>query len=120
MVETLTSRPPRTSSGYPIAKAVEEASSRAIYDLPEENSARPVRKSGCEVHDRLLCELGGAVRELLTLHEQQLQAIMEGDSESSRFDLLIHMANENKYRAKYAYLRHMESHGCSNVNANQT
>jgi hypothetical protein len=34
---------------------------------------------------------------------------------------LIHMANERKQAAKYAYLRHVEAHGCSDFNAlNQT
>jgi hypothetical protein len=70
--------------------------------------------SGCEDHNQLLDEFGEAVRKLLDLHEQQFQAIVEEDSECTRFDLLIHMANEQKQRAKYAYLRHVEAHGCSN------
>jgi hypothetical protein len=28
-----------------------------------------------------------------------------------------HMANEKKQAAKYAYIRHLESHGCSNFDA---
>lgn len=50
-------------------------------------------KSGCEEHARLLGEFGAAVREILELHHQQFQATVEGDAESSRFDVLIHMAN---------------------------
>ncbi|HLG97793.1 MAG TPA: response regulator [Bryobacteraceae bacterium] len=72
--------------------------------------------TGCEEHRRLMGEFAAAVKELLTLHEQQFQAIVQGDSECNRFDLLIHMANEKKQRAKYAYLRHVESHGCPNLN----
>ena len=53
------------------------------------------------------------VQALLLLHEQQFQSIVGGDPESDRFDILIHMANERKHDAKYAYLRHLESHGCS-------
>lgn len=49
------------------------------------------------------------------LHEQQFLAIVSGDSECHRFDLLIHMANEKKQRAKYAYLHHVETHGCSKI-----
>jgi hypothetical protein len=60
-----------------------------------------------------LDELGEAVRELLQLHEQQFRAIVDEDSDCTRFDLLIHMANEKKQRVKYAYLRHVEAHGCS-------
>jgi hypothetical protein len=105
--------------GKPIALASVEARRRAMHDSPEEKIA-PVRKSGCEEHDRFLSEFGLAVQELLTLHEHQFLAIIDGDSESSRFDLLIHMANEKKNKAKYAYLRHVESHGCSILDAHKT
>jgi hypothetical protein len=74
----------------------------------------PSRQSGCEEHNRLLDEFGIAVRALIDLHEQQFLAIVDGDSECHRFDLLIHMANEKKQLAKYAYLRHVQEHGCSN------
>jgi CheY-like chemotaxis protein len=112
--------PRETASGYPLALASGEARRRAMHDSPEEKIAIAVRKSGCEEHDRLLSEFGLAVQELLTLHEHQFHAIVDGDNESSRFDLLIHMANEKKNRAKYAYLRHVESHGCSILDAHQT
>jgi hypothetical protein len=56
---------------------------------------------------------GEAAQELLHLHKQQLLATIEDDSDSHRFELLIHMANEKKQQAKYAYMRHMEMHGCS-------
>ena len=83
-------------------------------DSPENDTGASCRKSGCEEHDRLLTEFGAAVRELLDLHEQQFLAIVDGDTESSRFDVLIHMVNEKKQLAKYAYLRHVDAHGCSN------
>ena len=80
-----------------------------------------VRSSGCEEHNRLLDAFGAAVHELLQLHKQQFLAVVERDTECNRFDLLIHVANEQKQLAKYAYLRHVESHGCSNTDAlNQT
>jgi hypothetical protein len=88
-----------------------------INDSPEKNPEASSRKSGCEEHDQLLVEFGAAVRELLDLHQQQFLAIIEGDSECSRFDLLIHMANERKQLAKYAYLRHVDAHGCANHDA---
>jgi len=87
-----------------------------MNDSPEETAA-PSRKSGCEEHNHLLDELGAAVRELIELLEQQFLATVEGDSDCHRFDLLIHMANEKKQLAKYAYLRHVEEHGCLNFNA---
>jgi hypothetical protein len=79
-------------------------------ESPKKNTA-----AGCTEHNHLLNEFGFAVRELLALHEQQFQAIVEGDGECSRFDLLIHMANERKQATKYAYLRHVEQHGCSKI-----
>jgi len=69
--------------------------------------------SYCEVARRLLDAFGEAVQELVQLHEHQFLAIVDGDSDCSRFDALIHMANERKYKAKYSYLQHLETHGCS-------
>ena len=66
----------------------------------------------CEEGKRLLDLFGQSVRELVVLHEQQFQAILEGDPDANRFDLVIHHANEAKQQAKYAYMRHMEEHGC--------
>jgi len=67
----------------------------------------------CGVARRLLDAFGEAVQELVQLHEHQFLAIIDGDADCSRFDALIHMANERKYKAKYAYLQHLETHGCS-------
>jgi hypothetical protein len=75
--------------------------------------ATPSRSAGCQEHNGLLDAFGEAVQELIMLHEQQFQAILDGDSECQRFDVLIHMANEKKQLAKYAYVRHVEDHGCS-------
>jgi two-component system, chemotaxis family, response regulator Rcp1 len=82
--------------------------------MPCSESTASVR---CAEHHHLITRFGSTVQELLALHEQQFQAIVQGDAECNRFDLLIHMANEKKQDAKYAYLRHVESHGCSNINA---
>jgi tRNA splicing endonuclease len=67
----------------------------------------------CDEHRRLLDEYGATVQELLMLHEVQFVAVVRGDTDSSRFDLLIHMANEKKHLAKNTYIRHLESHGCA-------
>lgn len=67
----------------------------------------------CSEQRRLLDMFGEAVQELLLFHEQQFLATVAGDLESHRFDLLIHMANERKHQAKYAYLQHVETHTCS-------
>jgi hypothetical protein len=67
----------------------------------------------CEEARSLLDEFAEAVRDLVQLHELQFQAIVEGDPDCGRFDVLIHMANEKKMDAKYSYIRHLEEHGCS-------
>jgi hypothetical protein len=72
----------------------------------------PEKDIACAEHNRLLDDFGRAVRELLALHEEQFLAILDGDEDCPRFDLLIHMLNERKLVAKYAYLRHVETHGC--------
>ena len=66
----------------------------------------------CEENQRLLEEFGEAVRELISLLEQQFNSIVDDDPDSNRFDLLIHMASEKKRLAKYALMRHIEEHGC--------
>ncbi len=53
-----------------------------------------------------------AIRQLTLLQNEQAKAVIEGDPDFSRFDLLIHMANEKKDHAKYALLLHMQEHGC--------
>ena len=75
----------------------------------------PSATLGCEEYCRLLDDFGVAVKELLHLHQAQFEAIIAGDLESNRFDLLIHMANEKKQEAKYAYMHHVEAHGCSKL-----
>ena len=67
----------------------------------------------CQEAKQLLDEFAATVQELVQLHQQQFLAVVAGDPDGSRFDDLIHMANEKKHQAKYAYLRHLEAHGCS-------
>ena len=54
-----------------------------------------------------------AVRDVMTLNEFHLLAVLEEDPDPHRFDLLIHDANEKKQNAKYAYVHHRETHGSS-------
>ena len=67
----------------------------------------------CQQAKELLEVFADTIRELIRLHEDQFQALVGGDSDSQRFDDLIHMANERKNEAKYAYVHHLETHGCS-------
>ena len=73
---------------------------------------RATEVAACMESRRLLDNFGEAVQALVVLHEQQFLAIVSGEPESTRFDLLIHMANETKQNAKYAYMTHVQMHGC--------
>lgn len=87
---------------------MDQASHRKHTENPEADKPYPAYCSECR---KSLDAFGESVQELLLLHEQLFQSIVSGDPESDRFDLLIHMANEKKYQAKYAYLHHVETHG---------
>lgn len=88
-----------------------------IRNMNSEQRATQLGPAFCKESRNLLDAFGETVQELFLLHEQQFHAIVGGDLNSDRFDLLIHMANEKKYEAKYAYLRHLEAHGCSTSDA---
>lgn len=111
--------PAGSYAGAVIAREMVEAKSQAMgSNEPAAAADVPVPKGADCVENRtLLDEFGAAVHDLLKLHEDQFQAIIQGDSDSNRFDLLIHMANEKKQLAKYAYIRHVESHGCATNHA---
>ena len=66
----------------------------------------------CAEKHRLTEVFMAAVRELLDLQNRQTAAVIQGDPDFTRFDLLIHMAGERKDRAKYALLSHVEHHRC--------
>jgi hypothetical protein len=53
-----------------------------------------------------------AVQELLEQQNRQTAAVIAGDPDFSRFDVLIHQAGERKDQAKYALLSHVEHHMC--------
>ncbi|HEV3196783.1 MAG TPA: hypothetical protein VGZ73_02725 [Bryobacteraceae bacterium] len=66
----------------------------------------------CKEKARLLDEFLQAIQELTALMSQQTQALIEGNSDFARFDLLLHLAQEEKDKAKYAWIAHVESHRC--------
>jgi len=86
--------------------------------MPDHESAALSASKGsvCEDYRRLLDDFANAAKEVLHQHAEQLNAILEGDIECSRFDLLIHMANERKQEAKYKFIYHVQEHGCSESN----
>jgi hypothetical protein len=66
----------------------------------------------CEEKHRLLDDFLQAVRELNILQNQQTQAVIAGDPDFARFDVLLHIAQERKDMAKYAWMGHIEAHHC--------
>jgi hypothetical protein len=49
---------------------------------------------------------------LNALQNQQTQAVIAGDPDFTRFDVLLHIAQEKKEMAKYAWMGHIEAHQC--------
>jgi hypothetical protein len=90
-----------------------------VPSMSAEDSGKGLRPAQgliyCREAQRLLENFGEAVRAVIKLHEQQLLAVVEGDPDAGRFDLLAHDVNERKQNAKYAYLQHLEAHGCSSI-----
>jgi hypothetical protein len=66
----------------------------------------------CPEKHRLTDLFLSAVQELLDQQNRQTAAVIAGDPDFSRFDVLIHQAGERKDQAKYALLSHVEDHGC--------
>jgi hypothetical protein len=66
----------------------------------------------CEERLHLVQAFVDAVRELGQWQSEQVQAIIGGDPDFGRFDILIHMAAERKEQCKYAVIAHVETHAC--------
>jgi hypothetical protein len=77
-----------------------------------EDYARPREVGFCEEKNRLQQVFLAAIHELIGIQNQQTQAVIDGDPDFARFDVLLHMALERKQQAKYAWIAHVESHHC--------
>jgi hypothetical protein len=53
-----------------------------------------------------------ASQEMIALQNQQTLAVIQGDSDCARFDVLLHLLQSMKEMAKYASIGHLESRGC--------
>ncbi|MEO8596356.1 MAG: hypothetical protein ABI759_23765 [Candidatus Solibacter sp.] len=85
-------------------------------DKPGEKDHPAVPSIGfCMEKNRLLDDFLTAIRQLIELQEQQTRAVIEGDPDFCRFDFLLHVAQENKDRAKYLWMLHVDSHGCGGL-----
>jgi hypothetical protein len=81
------------------------------HENPPERAQIP-EVGSCEEKNRLRDEFLKTIRELNALLSQQTRAVIEGDPDFSRFDVLLHVAHERKEMAKYAWITHVESHHC--------
>ena len=66
----------------------------------------------CEEKHRLLREFLNSIQELNAIQAEQTRAVIEGDGDFTRFDVLLHLAQERKDQAKYAWIAHVEEHCC--------
>ena len=73
---------------------------------------RPPEVGFCEEKYVLLRSFLEAVRELNSLQSAQTRAVIRGESDFLRYDLPLHFALEKKECAKYAWIAHVEEHGC--------
>jgi hypothetical protein len=91
-------------------------SSSLIPNKPGTRGSHIPKIGFCEEKNRLLGEFLKAIREFTELQSQQTQAVIDaaanGDADFTRFDILLHMAQERKEGAKYAWIAHVEEHGC--------
>jgi hypothetical protein len=69
----------------------------------------------CEERNRLRDHFLEAIRELNFQQSEQTRAVIDGESDFCRFDLLISAAQERKEQAKYAWIAHIEAHQCGEV-----
>ena len=66
----------------------------------------------CAEKNRLLDEFLEAIHEMNALQSQQTQAVIDGDCDFARFDVLLHLAQNKKERVKYAWMAHVHEHRC--------
>lgn len=66
----------------------------------------------CPTKRRLMDAFIQTVHEMNEIERQQVRALVDGDPDFSRFDTMLHYAQEKKDMAKYAWIAHVESHSC--------
>ena len=66
----------------------------------------------CDEKHRLMEAFLHAIHELNVLQSEQIQAVIEGDSDFARFDILLQLAQQKKDHAKYEWIAHVEVHHC--------
>jgi len=77
-----------------------------------EGEPDPPKIPSCVEKRRLVKALTEGIQDMIMLQQQQIDAVIHDDPDFSRFDLLLHMSAERKQQAKYAFVEHLEKHGC--------
>ena len=79
----------------------------------EERSAQPIPEIAfCEQKLALRREFLLAIRKVAHLQAQQIRAVIDSDPNFEGFDALLHLAQQRKEQAKYAWIAHVEAHHC--------
>jgi hypothetical protein len=68
--------------------------------------------SPCSEKRELWSALVTAFQGIIDLQTRQITAVMTGQSEDTRFDLLLQSARIRRDAAKSQYLEHVAEHGC--------
>ena len=66
----------------------------------------------CSQKNDLLRGFMEAIREVTAAQNAQLIAVINGDQDFCEYEDLIYAAREKKDLVKYAYLAHVQEHGC--------
>jgi hypothetical protein len=85
---------------------------RAMSEQGRSGFARIPEIGFCREKNELREEFLEAIHDLNQLQSQQTQAVIDGDPDFNRFDVLLHFAQQRKDRAKYAWIAHVEAHHC--------
>lgn len=104
-------------SNLDMPPAAERNSPRTAHSLTSIRPRLP-RIAFCPEKERLSRDFVDSVHELFELQNQQTQALISGDSDFTRFDVLLHFAQEMKDQAKYAWMAHVEQHHCDEDDTN--
>src|SRR5579862_8422183 len=84
----------------------------SCLDLAQHGWGKIPKIAFCAEKNRLLQAFLACVHDLLDLQNQQTRAVINGEPNFTSFDILIHLAQEKKERAKYAWIAHVEQHHC--------
>ena len=69
----------------------------------------------CPEKRRFMNQFLRAIHEFNSIHAAQIEALLRGESDVSRFDDLLSRALDKKDDAKYAWITHVDKHDCEGL-----